>query len=78
MEGFDTLVININEGQVVQLLQHKVTGVIQDIGSRVAIDSVQEPLEGRAVEQILARMQLVANIHATILKSIQNRLPALG
>ncbi len=51
-------------------------GVVEDVGARMAAHLVQEALEGRAVVQVLARMDLVAAIDALVLEDVQDRLPA--
>jgi len=58
MKGADAIVIQVDERQVVQLLQDKMTGIEQDVGARVIIDGGQKPFERGPVVQILARMQL--------------------
>src|ERR1700709_2070431 len=75
MEGFDSLVIDINEADIVQILQTKMRRVVGDAATLMAAEEIQEPLEGRAVEEILARMQLETDVHAVLLVEIQDRTP---
>ena len=39
--------------------------------------ALEEPLEGRAVEQVLAGMDLVADVDAGLVEGVEDRLPAL-
>ena len=43
----DALVVDVDEGQVVELLQHEVAGVVEDVAARVVADALEEHLEGR-------------------------------
>src|SRR5271154_1357515 len=61
VEGLDALVIDVDEGEVVELLQHIVRGIVEDVAALVALQRIEEPLEGRAVENVLARMDLVGD-----------------
>ncbi|RYF00506.1 MAG: hypothetical protein EOO78_11850, partial [Oxalobacteraceae bacterium] len=65
--------VDVDEGEVIQLLQHEVAGVVQDAGARVVADRFQEALEADAVVQVLARMQFVAQVDAGIFKRVQDR-----
>ena len=46
------------------------------LAARVPVDPVEEHLEGRAVEQVLARMDLVADVDAVLLGEVEDRPPA--
>ena len=50
--------------------------VEQDVAALVTLHAVEEHLERRAVEQVLARMDFVAEIDAGILVGVEDRLPA--
>src|SRR6185369_6430720 len=78
VEGSDSLVVVVDEGEVVEALQYKVAGVIVNGAARMAGDALQEHLERQAVVQILRRMDLVADVHALGVEGIQNRTPAAG
>jgi hypothetical protein len=54
VEGLDALVVEVDEGDVVELLQQEVARVVVDAGARVAADRVDEALEGGAVVDVLA------------------------
>ena len=73
MKHPDALVIDVDEVQVVELLQHEVAGIVQDIAARVVVHALQEHLEGDAVVQILTRMDLVAEVDARLVEGIQDR-----
>jgi hypothetical protein len=44
----------------------------------VVADALEEHLEGDAVMQVFARMDLVADVDAAILGMVEDRPPALG
>ena len=78
VERLDPLVIDVDEFEIVELLQQEMRRVVIDVAALVAADRVEEHLEGRAVEHVLARMDLVADIDAILLIDIEDRLPALA
>src|SRR5438552_16087759 len=78
MEGLDPLVVDVDELEIVELLQKEVRRIVIDVAALVAADRVEEHLEGRAVEHVLARMDLVADIDAVLVIDIEDRLPALA
>src|SRR5690606_40342017 len=67
-----------DKGEIIELLQQEVRGVVVDRAALVAAELVQKHLEGGAVEEILARVQLVADVDAMVLIDVQDRLPAAG
>src|SRR5207247_9864772 len=62
VEGANALRIDIDEGEVVQLLQHEVRGIVVDRAARVIAGALQKHLEGDAVADVFARMDLEAEI----------------
>ena len=76
MKRAHPFVINIEESKIIHLLQHHVARIVQNIRARMIADRAEKALEGRAVVQILAGMELETHIHSRIVKSIQNRQPA--
>src|SRR5579859_4529595 len=78
MEGADARMVMIDEGQIIHMLQDHMAGIVEDVGARMIGNSSQEPLEGHAVMQILARMQLEAKIDSGLVESVQDRFPALA
>ena len=76
MKRANAVMVDIDELQVVELLQDKMTGVVKNIGPRVLIDCIQESLEGRTVVQVFARMQLEAGIHAGLFEGVEQWSPA--
>src|SRR6185312_8636507 len=78
VEGADALVIEIDEGEVVQLLQHHVAGGVEDVGARMLVHRIEKTLEGGAVVQVLARMQLETDVHSGVVEGIEDRAPALA
>ena len=72
----NALVIEIEKSQIIQLLQNHVAGIVKNVGARMISDSGEKALEGRAVVQVFAGMQLEAYIHARFVEGIQDRQPA--
>ena len=78
VKRLDALVIDVDEGEIVELLQHEMRGIVEDVAALVALQRLQEPLEGRAVENVLARMNFIGDVDAGVVERIEDRLPALG
>src|SRR5690606_11084593 len=76
LEKLDALVVNIDEIEIIELLQHHVAGIVEDVGARAIVDPLKEHLESHAVEQVLAEMQFEADIHAILVKRVEDRGPA--
>src|SRR5438094_3181371 len=72
----DPLVIDVDVFEIVELLQHEMAGIVQDVATLVTADAVEEHFEGHAIVQILARMDLEAGVDALVLEHIENRAPA--
>ena len=53
-------------------------GVIEHIAARMVIDPLQETLKCHAIMQVFAGMDFVADIHALLVKNVQQRSPAPG
>ena len=56
VEGADALAVEVDEAQVVEALQEEMRRVVVDGEPPVPPRRVEELLEGRAVEDVLARM----------------------
>ena len=76
MKRLDALVIDVDEADVIQVLQTKVRRIVVDAAALVAADRSEEALEGRAVEKVLAGMQLIADIDPELLVKVKYRSPA--
>src|SRR5690606_5534114 len=68
MEHFDVRMIEINVLQIVQLLQHKMTWIVQDVYTWMVPRLFQKPFESDAIMQILTGVYLVAHIHSSLVK----------
>ena len=68
MKRAHPIVIEVQELQIIQLLQNHVARVVENIRALVIVHHFQKSLERYAVMQVLARMQLVANIHARFIE----------
>ena len=76
MKRLDALVVDVDEAEVVELLQEEMARVVVDAAARMVADALEEHLEGGAVHQVLARVDLVAD-DALLLEGIEDRPPAL-
>ena len=72
----DARMIDVDELQIVELLQQEMAGVIQNVAAPVIVHALQKHLKGDAIVQILARMDLVAEVDARLVEGIQDRRPA--
>ena len=68
--------IEIEKGQVIQLLQDHVAGIVKNVGARMISDSAEKSLIGRSVVQVFSGMQLEARVHTGFIECIQDRQPA--
>ena len=78
VKRLDALVIDVDEVEIVELLQQEMRGIVVDRAALVAADRVEEPLEGRAVEHVLAGMDFVADVAAGVVEGVEDRPPAPG
>src|SRR5678815_4013542 len=75
MKALDSLVVDVDELQVVQTLLDEVAGVIVDVAARVIVDFLQEPLEGHAIKEIRRGVDFEAEVHAFAVGVVQDRSP---
>ena len=76
MKHPDAVVVDVDVVQVVELLQHEVARVVEDVAAFVVVHTLQEHLEGDPVVQVLTRMDLVTDVDPGFVVSIQDRAPA--
>ncbi len=76
MEALDALVVDVDVIEIVEALQHEVARIIEDVGARMVVHPLEEHLEGDAVVQILAGMDLVGSIDALLIEMVEDRTPA--
>ncbi|MNY28914.1 hypothetical protein D3C86_1629220 [compost metagenome] len=69
--------VDVDKGQIIHLLQQHVAGIVENRAARMVIDQREKALKRHAVVQIFPRMQLKTEIHAVLIKAIQNRPPAI-
>src|SRR5438477_361553 len=69
----DPLVIEIDILEIVELLQHEMAGIVEDIATLVTADAIEKHLERHAVMQILAGMDFVTQVDARLLERVENR-----
>src|SRR6266516_992305 len=76
MKHANAVVIEVDVLEIVELLQHEVTGIVQQVAALVTADALEEHLERHPVVQILARMDLEAGVDAVFVEHVENRAPA--
>ena len=76
VEHLDAVGVDVDEGEIVELLQHEVARIVEDVAARMVVDALQQHLECDAVMQILARMDLVAEIDPGLVEGVEDRPPA--
>jgi hypothetical protein len=69
-------VIGVDEAEIVHALLDVVAGVVVDVATLVAADGVKEHVEGVAVEHVLARMNLKAEVDPVLVIDVEDWLPA--
>src|SRR5207248_946674 len=77
VKHFHSRIVNVEKRQVIELLQNKMAGVEQNVAPLMPAHAIEEHVEGHAVMQVLARMQLITQVNASRVKRVQNRLPSL-
>ena len=50
--------------------------VVENAGALVAANGIEEALEGHAIMQVFARMQFIADVHAGLVKRVEDGHPA--
>src|SRR5271165_250047 len=78
MKGRNALMIDVDEVEVIELLQHEMRRVVVDRAALVAAEGVEKALETRSVEEVLARVDLVGDVDARFVERVEDRLPAPG
>ncbi len=68
--------IDIDISDIVQLLQDKMRGIVENMHAWMIAGSCQETLKGHAVVQVLAGMNLEGQIDAVLLGHIEDGPPA--
>src|SRR6185437_11801355 len=76
VEHLDSVVIEVDEAEIVHALLDVVAGVVIDVAALVAADRIQEHIERLAVEDVFERMDLKAKIDAILVMDVEDRLPA--
>ena len=70
--------VDVDEVEIVELLQHEVRRVVENVGALVALQRVEKALKGGSVENIFAGMYLVSDVDARIVEGVEDRPPAFG
>ena len=71
MKRANPIMVKIQKLKIIQLLQNHVARVVQNIRALVLVHRFQKSLERHAIVKILARMQLVADIHARFIEKFR-------
>ncbi len=76
MKHADAFAVDVEEGEVIELLEYEVTGVVEDVAARMVADALQKHLEGDTVVQVFAGVELEAEVDALLVVKIEDGLPA--
>ena len=68
--------IEIDEGEIIELLQQKMARIVVDARARVAAHGIDEALECCAIMKILAGMDFVADVASCLVECVEDRQPA--
>src|SRR5215469_15669081 len=75
VEHFDSGVIEVDECEIVELLQHEVARIKQDVAAPVSGDTVEKHFKADTVVEIFAGMDFKAEIDAGLVECVENGLP---
>src|SRR5450755_1374614 len=78
MEHPDSFVIIINIGEVVELLQNKMRGIIEQAGARMVSYFFQESFIRNSIMQVFPRMNFITKVHSVFIKNIQDGFPSFS
>src|SRR5690606_17087622 len=70
VERFDKLMVMIDISDIIQLLQYKMTWIVQDIHPFMVSGSGQKPFKGIPIVQVLPRMDLITDIYPFLIKVV--------
>jgi len=76
VERADALTVEIDEAEIVDVLQEEMRGIVENGEARVSADGVEEPLEAGAVVDVLAGMDLEADVDPGVVEGAEDRPPA--
>src|SRR5690606_33309019 len=77
VEHLDKLMIEVDVLEIIEMLQHKVARVVENVRARMFACSFPEALERHAIVKIFARVNFIANINACLVESIEDGKPTL-
>src|SRR5436853_3221348 len=77
VKHLDAAVVQVDELQVIKLLQHEMARVVENIASWMFSHPLEKHFKRGPIVQILARMNLKAQVHARFIKCIQDGPPPL-
>src|SRR5690606_6630695 len=72
VESFDPLVIDVDEGEVVEGHQQEVRRIVVDGAAGMTVECVQEHLERCAIEDVLAGMDLEGDVAAILVEYVED------
>jgi hypothetical protein len=76
MEHFDPLMVMVDVSQIIEALQHKMTGIVEQTSPRVLIHFFQEHFITDAVVEVFPWMDLVAEVYSVFVELIKDRPPS--
>lgn len=78
VKSADTVMIDVDKGQIIHLLQQEMRRVVIDARAGVAVQRIQKHFPCRPVKDIFAGMNFIADINAVFVIDIKDRTPAAG
>src|SRR5208282_6200089 len=75
VKHFNSRMVEIDKLQVVELLQHKMAGIVKQVAAGMLAHTFQEHFKRRAIVQILPRVNFKTKIDPGIVKRIKDRDP---
>src|SRR5216117_1366779 len=76
VKNADAVVIEVDVLEIVELLQHEVTGIVQQVATLVTAHALEEHLERHPVVQVLTGVDLEADVDPALVEDVENRAPA--
>ena len=69
--------VDVDVFEIVELLQHEVRGIVEQVGAPMPPHPLKEHLVARAIMEILTWMNLIADVDSVLVGFVEQRRPAL-
>jgi len=77
VEGLDPVMVDVDVAQIIELLQHEMAGVVQEVRSRMLAHTIEEHLEAGAVAEVFPGVDLVADVNAALKSAADGALKGI-